>query len=96
MKKAFEEAKYAFFKNEVPVGCVIVNNNDTSYIIDPSNASRPSRTWRYLDEVNFVVSNKFTNPCLENSKSFDGVRSYEILMSKKSKNSKPYKYVEPD
>lgn len=38
---------------------VIVNNNDTSYIIDPSNASRPSRTWRYLDEVNFVVSNKF-------------------------------------
>ena len=28
MKKAFDEAKYAFFKNEVPVGCVIVNNND--------------------------------------------------------------------
>ena len=28
MKKAFAEAKYAFFKNEVPVGCVIVNNND--------------------------------------------------------------------
>ena len=28
MKKAFEEAKYAFFKNEVPVGCVIVNKND--------------------------------------------------------------------
>ena len=28
MKKAFEEAKYAFFKNEVPVGCVIVNNNE--------------------------------------------------------------------
>jgi tRNA(adenine34) deaminase len=28
MKKAFEEAKYAFYKNEVPVGCVIVNNND--------------------------------------------------------------------
>ena len=28
MKKAFEEAKYAFFKNEVPVGSVIVNNND--------------------------------------------------------------------
>ena len=36
----------------------------------------------------FVVSNKFTNPCLENSKSFDGVRSYEIKMSKKSKSSK--------
>lgn len=28
MKKAFEEAEYAFIKNEVPVGCVIVNNND--------------------------------------------------------------------
>ena len=28
MKKAFEEAKYAFYKNEVPVGCVIVNKND--------------------------------------------------------------------
>ena len=28
MKKAFEEAEYTFFKNEVPVGCVIVNNND--------------------------------------------------------------------
>ena len=47
----------------------------------------------------FVVSNKFTNPCLENSKSFDGVRSYEIKMSKKSKisklkiNNKEYKTV---
>lgn len=28
MKKAFEEAKYAYYKNEVPVGCVIVNKND--------------------------------------------------------------------
>jgi tRNA(adenine34) deaminase len=28
MKKAFEEAKYAFYKNEVPVGCVIVNENE--------------------------------------------------------------------
>ena len=28
MKKALEEAKYAFFKNEVPVGCVIVNENE--------------------------------------------------------------------
>jgi hypothetical protein len=36
----------------------------------------------------FVVSNKFSNPCLENSKSFDGVRSYEILMSERSKSSK--------
>jgi len=36
----------------------------------------------------FVVSNKFNNPCLENSKSFDGVRSYQILMSEKSKKSK--------
>jgi len=36
----------------------------------------------------FVVSNKFTNPCLENSKSFDGIRSYEIKMSKRSKISK--------
>ena len=25
----------------------------------------------------FVVSNKFNNPCLENSKSFDGIRSYK-------------------
>ena len=36
----------------------------------------------------FVVSNKLANPCLENSRSFDGIRSYEILMSKKSKKSK--------
>ena len=28
MKKALEEAKYAFYKNEVPVGCVIVNENE--------------------------------------------------------------------
>ena len=28
MKKALEEAKYAFYKNEVPVGCVIVNKNE--------------------------------------------------------------------
>lgn len=28
MKKAFVEAKYAFYKNEVPVGCVIVNENE--------------------------------------------------------------------
>ena len=36
---------------------VIINNLDTSYIIDPSNASRPTRTWRYLDELNFAISN---------------------------------------
>ena len=28
MKKALEEAKYAFYKNEVPVGCVIVCENE--------------------------------------------------------------------
>ena len=28
MKKALQEANYAFFKNEVPVGCVIVHNNE--------------------------------------------------------------------
>ena len=28
MKKAFDEANYAFFKNEVPIGCVIVNDNE--------------------------------------------------------------------
>ena len=28
MKKAFDEANFAFFKNEVPVGCVIVNDNE--------------------------------------------------------------------
>ena len=28
MKKAFEEAKYAFYKDEVPVGCVIVYENE--------------------------------------------------------------------
>ena len=27
MKKALQEANYAFFKDEVPVGCVIVHNN---------------------------------------------------------------------
>ena len=28
MKKALQEANYAFFKDEVPVGCVIVCNNE--------------------------------------------------------------------
>ena len=28
MKKALQEANYAFFKDEVPVGCVIVRNNE--------------------------------------------------------------------
>ena len=28
MKKALQEANYAFFKDEVPVGCVIVYNNE--------------------------------------------------------------------
>jgi len=28
MKKALQEANYAFFKDEVPVGCVIVHNNE--------------------------------------------------------------------
>ena len=28
MKKAFEEANYAFYKDEVPVGCVIVYENE--------------------------------------------------------------------
>ena len=27
MKKALQEANYAFFKDEVPVGCVVVHNN---------------------------------------------------------------------
>jgi hypothetical protein len=36
----------------------------------------------------FVVSGTLKNPCLENSKSFDGVRSYEIKMSKKNKKTK--------
>jgi tRNA(adenine34) deaminase len=28
MKKALQEANYALFKNEVPVGCIIVENNE--------------------------------------------------------------------
>ena len=36
---------------------VIINGTDTGYIIDPSNAGSPTRTWRYLDEMNFAVSN---------------------------------------
>ena len=28
MKKALQEAEYAFYKGEVPVGCVIVHNNE--------------------------------------------------------------------
>ena len=30
---------------------VIINGTDTGYIIDPSNAGSPTRTWRYLDEL---------------------------------------------
>ena len=36
----------------------------------------------------FVVTGSYLNPCLENSKSFDGVRSYEIKMNKKNKKRK--------
>lgn len=28
MKKALQEANYAFFKDEVPIGCVVVHNNE--------------------------------------------------------------------
>jgi len=50
---------------------VIINNNDTSYIIDPSNASSPTRTWRFLDETNFAISNKlkYKHTLLENKAS---------------------------
>ena len=36
----------------------------------------------------FVVTGIYKNPCTENSKSFDGVRSYQIKMNKKSKKRK--------
>ena len=45
-----------------------------------SNSSDPNSA--------FVVSGSYENPCLENSKSFDGVRSYEIKMSKRTKKGK--------
>ena len=45
-----------------------------------SNSSDPNSA--------FVVSGSYENPCLENSRSFDGVRSYEIRMSKRTKKGK--------
>ena len=45
-----------------------------------SNSSDPNSA--------FVVSGIYKNPCLESSRSFDGVRSYEIKMSERTKKGK--------
>ena len=38
MKKAFEEANYAFYKDEVPVGCVIVYAVSYTHLTLPTTA----------------------------------------------------------
>lgn len=35
-----------------------INNNDTTYKIDASNIGVPTRTWRYLDELNLATNTK--------------------------------------
>ena len=68
MKKAFEEAKYAFFKNEVPVGCVIVNNNDvisrSSNMVELLNDSTAHAELIAITSAQNSLNSKNLNNCI--------------------------------
>jgi tRNA(adenine34) deaminase len=68
MKKAFEEAKYAFFKNEVPVGCVIVNNNEiisrSSNMVELLNDSTAHAELIAITSAQNSLNSKNLNNCI--------------------------------
>ena len=67
MKKAFEEAKYAFYKNEVPVGCVIVNENEiisrSSNMVELLNDSTAHAELIAITSAQNYLNSKNLNGC---------------------------------
>ena len=68
MKKALEEAKYAFYKNEVPVGCVIVNENEiiskSSNMVELLNDSTAHAELIAITSAQNFLNNKNLDGCI--------------------------------
>lgn len=68
MRKALEEAKYAFFKNEVPVGCVIVNENEiiskSSNMVELLNDSTAHAELIAITSAQNSLNNKNLDGCI--------------------------------
>lgn len=68
MKKALEEAKYAFYKNEVPVGCVIVNENEiisrSSNMVELLNDSTAHAELIAITSAQNSINNKNLDGCI--------------------------------
>lgn len=68
MKKALEEAKYAFYKNEVPVGCVIVNENEiiskSSNMVELLNDSTAHAELIAITSAQNSLNNKNLDGCI--------------------------------
>ena len=68
MRKALEEAKYAFFKNEVPVGCVIVNENEiiskSSNMVELLNDSTAHAELIAITSAQNSINNKNLDGCI--------------------------------
>ena len=68
MKKALEEAKYAFYKNEVPVGCVIVNKNEiiskSSNMVELLNDSTAHAELIAITSAQNSLNNKNLDGCI--------------------------------
>lgn len=68
MRKALEEAKYAFYKNEVPVGCVIVNENEiisrSSNMVELLNDSTAHAELIAITSAQNSLNNKNLDGCI--------------------------------
>ncbi|MBT3646241.1 nucleoside deaminase [Flavobacteriaceae bacterium] len=68
MRKALEEAKYAFYKNEVPVGCVIVNENEiisrSSNMVELLNDSTAHAELIAITSAQNSINNKNLDGCI--------------------------------
>ncbi len=68
MKKAFEEANYAFYKDEVPVGCVIVYENEiiskSSNMVELLNDSTAHAELIAITSAQNFLNTKNLNKCI--------------------------------
>jgi len=68
MRKALEEAKYAFYKNEVPDGCVIVNENEiisrSSNMVELLNDSTAHAELIAITSAQNSINNKNLDGCI--------------------------------
>ena len=68
MKKAFEEANYAFNKDEVPVGCVIVHDNNiiskSSNMVELLNDSTAHAELIAITSAQNFLNTKNLNKCV--------------------------------